>query len=358
MAGFSLQLKPVGSDCNLHCEYCYAEPFKTGHLVIMAHEVLERAISGCLLHNPNPSITWHGGEPTLAGLDFYQEAQEIIDHYRKPGQTVTQILQTNATLITPQLADFFAEHGFEIGISLDGPKEINDLNRQNLAGHGSFDQIITGLKTLRNSGLDPSVIATVDSNTLLYPREVFEFLIAQGFTRIKFSPVYDAGRDQFNVSNNEWFQYLSVVFDVWMGNGNPEISVSELDEVIAWLDPEAVYPMCSSNHTCINWVSIDPDGSMYPCSYFRADAYGNIMDIPLQEIAKAPGYQNFFRVFNAMPTECQKCKFLRVCSNGCSATRINREGQLDPTGRYVYCNERKRLYRRIKNAFVKEAQES
>ena len=354
MVNFSLQLKPVGSDCNLKCSYCYAEPFKTGRVVLMGREVLEKAISECLRQNKNPSITWHGGEPTLAGIDFFNQSQELIDYYRQPNQKVTQILQTNATLITSQLAQFFADKDFEIGVSLDGPEEINDINRRDYGEKGSFSRIMVGVKTLRQAGVEPSVIVTVDASTLPYARNVMGFLIGQDFTRIKFSPVYDPGRDRFNISSDQWFEYLDTVFDVWMENGDPEISISELDEVIAWLEPDKAYPMCSSNHTCINWVSIDPDGTMYPCSYFRSDAYGNILSIPLEDVVKTVGYLHFRKVFTTLPIGCQQCRFKKVCGNGCSATRVNQQGLIDPSGTYVYCNERKRLFQKIQKAFIDE----
>lgn len=351
--GFSLQLKPVGSECNLVCSYCYAQPFKTDQLEVMSDQVLERAIAGCIAGSAEPTITWHGGEPLVAGLKFYQRAQKIIAQHQKPGQIVRQVMQTNATLITNEFASFLKEVGFEVGVSIDGPEHVHNLNRVDYAGRGSFRKTMRGLEQLRKAGLDPSVIATVTTETLPFATEVFDFLVEVGFRSIKYSPVFDSQTDRFSISSERWFEYLAVVFGEWYGYGDPDISILDLDEVIAWLDRKP-YPMCSSNRSCLSWVSIDPDGTMYPCAYFRAEMpYGNIMTTPLREVAETVVYQKFRQFHKNLPEECKACEFFDVCGNGCPATRV-RDSVLDPMGVYVYCEERRMLFAKIKSVFEQE----
>jgi uncharacterized protein len=355
MKGFALQLKPVGSFCNLSCRYpCYVEQFKTGRLTVMPDVVWQRAIGACLTTNKEPTITWHGGEPTLAGLAFYQRVWEFIQEHRAPNQKVRQVMQTHAGRITPAFAAFFAAAGFEIGVSIDGPEEIHGVNRVDWGGRNSFRSTMRGLAILRDAGLDPSVIATVTVETLPYAAEVFDFLVAQGFTSIKYSPTFDAGVDAFSISSEQWYEYLSVVFDRWMNHGDADISVLDLDEVIAWLDPTGPHPMCSSSQTCVRWVSVDPDGSMYPCAYFRASMlYGNILTMSLQEVVGSSAYQQFRQVFVQPPEKCRQCEFFTMCGNGCPATRLTGLA-LDPKGVYVYCEERRRLFQKVQKAFAQE----
>lgn len=354
MVTFSLQLKPVGSKCNIKCRYCYAEPFKKESFQIMNYEVLEKAISECIINNDKPTITYHGGEPMLPGIKFYQKAQDIIAKYQKPGQVVRQVMQTNGTLVTLDFAHFFKKYNFEIGISIDGPKDIHDLNRVDFRNKGSFNQTMKGLKILRYANLNPSVIATVTNETLPYAEETFDFLIKNGFRSIKYSPVYDVDHEKFSISNQQWFEYLLIVFKQWLKNNDSEISIVQLDELIAWLDPDENFFMCSSNHGCLHWVSIDPDGSIYPCSYFKADIpYGNILNTSLSEVAKTLNYKNFYNLFTTSPVKCQKCQFGKFCGNGCPAIRV-RDSIIDPTGIYVYCEERLNLFQIIKETFESE----
>ena len=354
--GFALQLKPVGSFCNLVCRYCYALPFRTGSFRLMHDRVWERSISECITTNVEPTITWHGGEPMLAGLRFYKRVQNFIDANRKSDKKIRQMIQTNGVLVTSSFAKFFQKSGFEIGISIDGPEKIHGMHRVDYLGRNSFNSAMRGLNLLRDAGLNPSVIATVTVETLPFATEVFEFLVEIGLRSIKYSPVYDSREDRFNISSDSWFKYLSAVFDSWMKHGDSGISILDLDEVIAWLDPNGSYPMCSSNQSCIRWASIDPDGTMYPCAYFRsAMPYGNILNRSLRNVVFTRGYRQFKKIFVEPPQQCQQCDFFNLCGNGCPATRVI-DNRLDPSGVYVYCEERRKLFQKIKSVFISEQQ--
>jgi len=348
---FSLQIKPVGSFCNLSCKYCYVNPFKTGSLEIMGENIWKKIIKECLNINPEPVITWHGGEAMIAGLDFYRKVYDFVELNKKTGQKVRQVIQTNATLVTEEFASFFKKARFEIGVSIDGPEHIHDMNRINLNGSGSFKSVMNGLKILRIAGLDPSVIVTVTSDTLRFSSEVFKFLVAQKFKSIKYSPVFDYSSNAFSITNEQWFHYLSIVLDEWVTNGDADISVLDLDEVIAWLDPNRSHPMCSSSQTCMRWVSIDPNGNMYPCAYFRSSLpYGNIITSSLKDVKNCQEYLRFKELFRDQPKKCRECEFFKVCGNGCPAIRVT-GNQMDPKGVYVYCEERKKLFKKMRDSF-------
>ncbi len=120
---FNLMIKPYGSLCNLDCRYCYyldKSRLYGGHEPVMSEELLERAIRDYLSTCETPEVTfnWHGGEPLMAGLDFYRKAVALEKKYAD-GKIVHNTLQTNGTLITPEWADFFAEENFLIGLSID-----------------------------------------------------------------------------------------------------------------------------------------------------------------------------------------------------------------------------------------------
>lgn len=354
--GFSLQLKPVGCACNIKCDYCYIKPFrfKNGKQVfkIMSPDILERTIANLLETSRFPIITWHGGEPTLAGIDFFEMAIGHMKKYQKPSQKITNIIQTNATMITPEMARFFCDNSFTVSVSLDGPEMIHGIHRKTFGGNNSFGQTINGIDTLRNHGVYPAVICTVDQDTMPFAKEVFHFLVNYGFTDIKYSPVYDAKNNEFNMSCDMWFKYLKQVFFEWFELTNEDVHVRELDEVISWLS-ESHLNLCSSNKTCLSWVSVDPNGNLYPCEYLRqTHPYGNIKTMSLAEIPKTANYQSFYRDFLQSPPKCQACQYRNLCGNGCPATRVE-NGRLVTNGVYVYCEQRKRLYELIRDEFEK-----
>lgn len=351
---FSLQLKPVGCACNIKCDYCYVEPFRfqDGRQIfkVMPLDVLYTTLKSCLASNPNPTITWHGGEPTLAGLEFFQKAVEFINDLQQSGQSVRHVIQTNATLVDKTMAEFFANNNFEVSISLDGPKKIHGIHRKDFRSHNTFDRTIKGIEILKQAGINPAVICTVDQKTMPFAKKVFHFLVDTGFTDIKYSPVYDANKDEFNLTSELWFIYLKTVFYEWFEIADPNIHVRELDEVISWIS-NGNLNLCSSNRTCLAWVSIDPNGNLYPCEYLRQILpYGNIKTMELSEISNTDSFNKFRCDFLTLPEKCQTCQYHALCGNGCPATR-EKDGKLTTDGIYVYCQQRLSLFDLIRQEF-------
>jgi len=347
---FSIQLKPVGNACNLRCDYCYAK----SHLAsgkFMSREILETTIRKTMEQDYlYPTFSWHGGEPTLVGYEFFEYAMELMDQYRRPGQKVYNLIQTNATIITPELAELFAKYNFGVSVSLDGSESVHGVNRKFINGKNSFSAVLEGVNNLRESGIEPSVICTVSKSNLPYAKETFDFLISKGFRKIKYSPVFDSMADKFSVSDGEWFEYLKAVFYRWFEIGDPAIQVRDLDEVIVWLSKSSLN-LCSSNRTCLNWISVNPEGEIYPCEYLRKKyKYGNVLQMDFKEIPNSLAFLEFRKIFASIPEKCQKCEFLELCGNGCPTTRV-KDGQISLEGIYAFCEERKRLFLEIKKAF-------
>ena len=348
--GFSIQIKPVGSSCNINCEYCYVKQFRKEKTHIMPDDILENIISQCLAYSPKPTFSWHGGEPTLAGIDFFQKAMDLIEKHKNHGQIVRNMIQTNAINISPELARLFYEYQFGVGISLDGSEDVHGIHRCDLEQKNTFKKVMYGVETLRQVGINPSVIITVTEKTLPYAIQTFHFLNRQGFTSIKYSPVYDSLSDSFSIGANEWFEYLRKVFLEWVELGNQGIRVCDLDEVMIWLQRKKLN-VCSSNQSCLMWISIDPNGNLYPCEYLRyKHAYGNILNIGLNEITETKSYKQFAELFLTPPIKCKSCDFYTLCGNGCPATRIL-GNKMSPKGVYVYCQERRNLFDFIKTTF-------
>ncbi len=342
----TIQLKPVGNNCNLDCEYCYAMPFRCENFKILDLEVLEKIVKEAFEVSDNVIITWHGGEPTLPGLDYYKKYVDLVEKYKKEDQNIVNMIQTNATLINDSFAEFFEKEKFIVSVSIDGNEETHNKNRHDKIGNGSYTATMKGVETLRKHNIYPPVIATVSKNTCNDCEETFKSFIYNGFTDIKFSPVYDSSEDAFSISSDEWYEYIRKVFDLWIGMQDENIKVREIDEVLEWFTGETINT-CSSTNSCINWISINEFGEVYPCEYLRStESYGNIKSMHMSEIFKTEAYQRFVKKVMYVPTECKQCEFYEMCGNGCPATRI-KDNALVYNGKYVYCEERKRLYEYI-----------
>ena len=96
------------------------------------------------------------------GLDFYREAMELAEKYRRPDMTILNTMQTNGTLLDDAWCEFFREHNFLIGLSIDGPRELHDIYRVDKGGQPTFDKVMRGLRLLQKHGVDYNLLTTVN----------------------------------------------------------------------------------------------------------------------------------------------------------------------------------------------------
>src|SRR5436305_7451398 len=179
---FHLLAKPTGADCNLDCSYCFflsKEMLYPGSRFRMADELLETYVRQLIESHagvPEVAIAWQGGEPTLMGVDFFRRSVELAQRHLRPGQRATYTIQTNATLLDEEWAAFFAEHGFLVGVSIDGPRALHDAYRVDRGGKGSFDRVMRGLAFLQDAGVDWNALTTWHAATGDSGAEIYRFL--------------------------------------------------------------------------------------------------------------------------------------------------------------------------------------
>ncbi len=171
---FHLLAKPTGSVCNLDCAYCFfleKEKLYPGQRSRMSDELLERYIRELIAAHRTPEVTiaWQGGEPMLMGLEFFRRAVELAHKYARPGMTVRHTLQTNGTKINGDWARFFAENGFLVGLSIDGPRQLHDAYRRDKAGRPTFDKVMRGLAALREHHVQWNALTTVNAANADHP---------------------------------------------------------------------------------------------------------------------------------------------------------------------------------------------
>jgi uncharacterized protein len=178
---FHLMAKPSGSTCNIDCKYCFflsKEALYPNDKQRMTEDTLETYLRQLLEAHRTPEVTvsWQGGEPTLMKLDFFRRSVELVEKFRRPGQTVQHTFQTNGILLDDEWCAFFKEHNFLIGLSVDGPREIHDANRVDRGGQGTFDRVMKGWQQLRKHRVDFNILCTVNSaNEKQGPRRVSLF---------------------------------------------------------------------------------------------------------------------------------------------------------------------------------------
>lgn len=287
MAASTAIVKPVDGLCNLSCEYCYTA--KIGAPVKLKHmdtETLRATIDFFCRDKKYVEFIWHGGEPLLAGIDFYHEVVECQQHWLNNGAKVVNFVQTNATLVTEEWAQFFSKHKFLAGVSIDGPKEIHDQNRHYYSGRGSYEEAMRGIELLRKAGVFNGAICDVSATNHSLPKEILSFFISQKIKKLKFARVKDMGCcndvSALSVSFARYIDFMLAIFEIWIHLDDPEVEIRDIQSVVNILMGGTLRE-CIYLGQCEQFVTVYHDGSIYGCDTFpKTDRlhFGNVFDDP------------------------------------------------------------------------------
>ena len=158
MPPVNVLIKPASSACNMTCAYCFyrdvASHRQEGFQGMLSPRLMEEVVAGAMeFAEHSCSFLFQGGEPTLAGLDFYRQVVELVKKHEKPGVKVSYAIQTNAFRLDEEWCAFFKEHDFLVGVSLDGPAELHNLNRTDPAQNGTFNDVMRSVALLKKHGV-------------------------------------------------------------------------------------------------------------------------------------------------------------------------------------------------------------
>jgi uncharacterized protein len=337
---FHVLAKPTGPICNLDCEYCFflsKEALYPGDRFRMADDLLEAYIRQVIESQTasEVAIAWQGGEPTLMGVDFFRRALALAEQIRKPGQTLQHTIQTNGTLLTDEWCELFAEHGFLVGISIDGPRALHDAYRVDKKGHPTFDKVMRGFELLRHHGVELNVLCTVNAANQHDPLGVYHFFRDElAVEHIQLIPIVERANDTgFQEGNTvtdrsvepaAWGRFLITIFDEWVRRDVGRVFVSHFDAALAsWLGvPPA---LCIFNETCGNAVALEHNGDLYSCDHFVEPDHllGNIQQTHMVELLASPKQRAFGEAKrDALPQYCRDCAVRFACHGECPKNRF------------------------------------
>ena len=350
---FHVMLKPRGPVCNLGCEYCYylskERLYPDAHFR-MTDQLLEeftRQYIECQ-HVPEVTFGWQGGEPTLMGLDFFRRAVELQQECRRPGMVVRNALQTNGTLLDDEWCRFFREHGFLIGLSLDGPRGLHDAYRVDRRGRPSFDRVMAGLALLKKHGVEFNVLTTVHAANAVRPLEVYRFLRDEaGAEFIQFIPIVQRDNEtgfqegervtERSVSGRQYGDFLIAIFDEWVRRDVGRVFCQIFDVALAaWMGERP--GLCVFEETCGTALVLEHNGDLYACDHFVEPGcrLGNVQETPLVELVGSERQRRFGQAKrDALPQVCRECAVRFVCHGGCPKNRLLRTPSGEPGLNYL-----------------------
>ena len=183
--------------CNLDCTYCFflsKEALYPGSKFRMADDLLELYIKQLLESHltPNVTIAWQGGEPTLMGLDFFRRSIELVERHRRPDQVIEHTIQTNGTKLDDEWCEFFREHNFLVGLSMDGPPDIHDAYRVDKGGNPTHHKVLAAARLLAAHEVDVNILCTVNAANQDRGLEVYRYFRDEvGARYLQFIPIIE-----------------------------------------------------------------------------------------------------------------------------------------------------------------------
>ncbi len=325
--------KPAGPWCNLRCRYCYylekKSLFPEGPRR-MADELLERYIAQRFEASPGPNthFEWHGGEPTLLGLDYFGKIVHFQKKYRPEGRTVTNGLQTNGLFLDQKWAAFLSRENFSVGLSLDGPADLHDEFRTLPDGGPTHARVVQAFERLKAHRVLCNVLCVLHSANASQPDRVYDFFRALGVSYIQFLPLVVQGSDGVvspaAAKPGQIGAFLCRVFDRWVRQDVGRVVIQNFDEALRPIFgiPHA---LCVHRKTCGDVAVLEHDGSFYACDHFVGRRYriGNIFEKKLVELAADPELIRFGKAKQeTLPDCCRTCEVLEACNGGCPKNRI------------------------------------
>ncbi|MGE3844018.1 MAG: anaerobic sulfatase maturase [Vicinamibacterales bacterium] len=335
---FQIFAKPAGAICNLDCHYCYylqkEDLYPETRMFRMADDLLEAYIVQQIAITPGNEIlfSWHGGEPTILGLDYYRRIVELQRAHCPVGKRVGNGIQTNGTLLNEEWCEFFAAERFNVGLSLDGPEDLHDAYRVNKDQRASHRQVMKGYRLLRRHGVPVDLLCVVQAKNVQHPLEVYRFFKEIGAQYLSFIPLVErrpgteGSVSEASVPAEAYGAFLCAIYDEWVRHDIGRIMIQIFEEA-ARPAYGLGHSLCIFRPTCGDVPVVEHNGDFYQCDHFVTPEYrlGNIRDIPLADLIDSPAQEAFGQAKQTtLPRYCRECDVLAMCNGGCPKDRIIR----------------------------------
>jgi len=335
---YHLFAKPIGSICNLNCDYCYylkkESLYPEEKSFRMPDGILEEYILQHIATCSDPVIgfAWHGGEPTLLGLDYFHKIVELQRKHRPSNRRIVNGIQTNGTLLDEDWCRFLAKEGFSVGISLDGPQEVHDCHRLTKGGKPTHSQAIRGYELLRKHRVACDILCVVHSHNVHRPTEIYRFFKQIKASYIGFLPLVetrpetDGAVSSCTVPSDAFGAFLCTIFDEWMSQDIGQVKIQMVEETAATALGQE-HTLCIFKKTCGDVPVIEHNGDFFACDHFvdKEHLLGNIRETRLVDLIEGPAQRAFGQAkWDTLPRYCVECEVLPLCNGGCPKDRILR----------------------------------
>ena len=348
---FQIFVKPVGPVCNLACSYCYyldkKNLFPENNRFLMADDLLEKYVIQHIAASSESKITfsWHGGEPLLAGINFFRKVVILQNKHKPAGSRIFNGIQTNGTLLNDEWCRFLAKEGFTVGVSIDGPGELHNNNRRTRDDGKSLPAVIRGYKLLQKHGIIPEILCVVTADNVKSPLIVYRFLKQLGPEYISFLPLVEpkpdspAGASYNSVPSKEFGIFLSKIFDEWVEKDIGKLKIQIFEEAARTAFNQD-HTLCIFKVNCGGVPVVEHNGDFYSCDHYvdKDHLLGNIKEESLSPFLTGKKQKAFGKAKSStLPQYCIKCEVRAMCNGECPKNRFILTPDGEPGLNYL-CN--------------------
>lgn len=345
--------------CNCSCRYCIT-PKEIPHsrMSLEVINVLCKSLSNSATYDSFCFI-WHGGEPMLMGIDFYERVIQAQQNWLN-NKSFINTFQSNCTLIDDNWISFLKKYKIRVSTSLDGDKELHDINRLK-NGKGTFQETIKNIFRLREERLLAGVVTVLSKTNITYIDRIITYFSTNNIST-RLNPILPCDRvgeqDDLSIHPMDYAACLIKCFDNWVdskySNGE-KIMIAPLSDIIYNMTHEGNPRLCNFSGTCSdNFIAINPDGDIYNC--------GRFCDIDDFKIGNVMNIDNIDNIFDkkreliqwetGADNDCIDCEWFKICNRGCPNTSYLFYGKIkdkDP-----YCEAYKQIFTHIYNRLIRD----
>ena len=330
----AVMIKPASSLCNLRCRYCFyanvAELREVRSYGIMKPETTEamlRNILADLKTGDSVTFAFQGGEPTMAGLEYFRHFTGITEKWPK-GITVSYSLQTNATLLDDEWCNYLHKYRYLVGVSLDLLPESHDDARVDSSGRGTYKAVLSAIRRLELHQAEYNILCTLTESVARHPAAVWNQLKKLSIRYVQFTPCLadleceggNRTHSKYTLTPERYASFYTALFRLWLNDfkAGHYRSVRLFDELIGQL-ATGIPSTCSVHGRCSPQFVIEADGNVYPCDFYCIDRYklGVITLETLGTLRNGEKMTAFLTRDRVLPELCGGCRYHALCGGGC-----------------------------------------
>lgn len=334
MRSYSVMIKPASSLCDLRCKYCFYADVANQRSVrsfgMMQPETLEKILEN-IRRSVGPgdrvSLVFQGGEPTLAGLDFFRAVTAAVDRWDNRIH-VDYALQTNAMHLDDEWCRFLREYHFLVGVSYDLLPECQDGVRVDAGGGPTGQRVLKAISLLRQYGVEFNVLCTLTNQIARHPQRVWKQIVEKKLQYVQFTPCLDElehpGESIYAITPKRFAYFYNTLYGFWLSDyqAGKYRSIKLFDDVIHFM-AFGIPTACGMGGRCQSQLVVEADGTVYPCDFYCLDRYvlGNLTEKTIPELLESPAAAEFLTRPVSIPALCAGCSLREFCGGGCARMR-------------------------------------